>query len=48
MNGEVPGEDIGSLERFFAERNVPTRILLCPLAHRTLLPELSARGYRPV
>ena len=48
MNGVVPGEDINSLERFFAERNAPTRILLCPLAHPTLLPELSARGYRPV
>jgi GNAT superfamily N-acetyltransferase len=48
MNGEVPQDDIDTLERFFAERDTATRVLLCPLAHPTLLPKLSARGYRPM
>jgi hypothetical protein len=47
MSGPVSAEDLGIIEEFFLSRHAPVRILLSPLAHPSLLPELTRRGYLP-
>jgi GNAT superfamily N-acetyltransferase len=46
MSGPVTSQHLDEIEGFFISRGAPVRILVCPLAHPTLLPELTARGYR--
>jgi GNAT superfamily N-acetyltransferase len=44
MQGAVSGEDLDRLEAFYFERDVPAQVVVCPLAHPSLL-ELSRRGF---
>lgn len=45
MSGPVRDKDLDRAERFFAERNEPPRVDLCPLAHDSMRKLLAARGY---
>jgi GNAT superfamily N-acetyltransferase len=46
LHGPVPETELERLERFFAERNTPCVIDLCPLADTSVLAFLQNRPYR--
>ena len=48
MFGEVTGHDLDLLEQFFFERNAAVHHEISPLAHTSVWPLISSRGYAPV
>jgi ribosomal protein S18 acetylase RimI-like enzyme len=46
LSAAVTGEDLDSVEQFYAEVGLPTRLDLCPLADPSLAALLGQRGYR--
>src|SRR5690348_8909819 len=45
MRGPVSEDEIDAIEDFFFPRNSRAQVVVCPLAHPSLLGELSKRGY---
>jgi ribosomal protein S18 acetylase RimI-like enzyme len=45
LGADVSDDDLDAVERFYAERNCPVQIELCPLASSNLAPRLTRRGY---
>jgi hypothetical protein len=45
LGADVTDDDLDAVEQFYAERNCPVQIELCPLATSDLAPRLTRRGY---
>ena len=45
MAGPVSEEDLNRIEHFYFSRNSRVQVVVCPLAHPSLLAELGKRGY---
>lgn len=45
MRGSVTGDELDAIEDFFFSRNSRVQVVVCPLAHPSLLEGLSRRGY---
>ncbi|HXJ40201.1 MAG TPA: GNAT family N-acetyltransferase [Bryobacteraceae bacterium] len=48
LNGIVTAEDLDQLEAFFTERGAPVNHEISPMAHPSIWPLLTARGYTPI
>jgi GNAT superfamily N-acetyltransferase len=46
MAGPVSTEELEAMERVFHDRGVAAKVMVCPMAHPSLLEGLAARGYR--
>ncbi|MFN8534301.1 MAG: hypothetical protein U0556_12245 [Dehalococcoidia bacterium] len=46
LNGPVTRDNLDEVEAFFADRDEPTAIEWCPLAHQSLLEVVGERAYR--
>ena len=45
LGADVTDDDLDAVEQFYAERNCPAQIELCPLAASDLAARLTRRGY---